>query len=501
MVPRTLLLVLGVLLVLTQMVAQGESTISYISRGGDRGEERPARRTGRKIPPVTQISTLRAADLEARGVALPECETGAGQNFLEGRFGRLETPRGSRLFNREVVLVKFRNARHVAALRVEPLRELEAIRMLRERADVEFAELDSFEGRQFEPDDPLISSQWHHQTIGSFGAWNYSLGEPSVRIAIVDTPFQMNHPDLAAHTDEGWDVVNGVAIQSSNGIDHSTISAGMAAAVIGNQAGVAGASNCRILPININGAISEMYDAVIWAADHNVRVVNISWTGADSETLDAAGAYLKTKARGILVMSGVNGSGFLDYPNHPNIHCVSMTDAADNARSRFGNHIDFAAPGWEIFSTTTNSGYATATGTSYATPLFSGVLATLLSINPTLGPDEVVELVKGSALDLGSPGWDQFYGHGRIDFGAAAAAANATRPVISDFRLVNGMAVMRVANPSQLSFSLWRTAAAEGRSWDPVRNTIFSTNGAIVTLTDPSPGAAMHYYRVEAQLQ
>src|SRR5678815_5575140 len=119
---------------------------------------------------------------------------------------RADSVKGGRLFNREVVLVKFRNVRHVAALRVEPFRELDAIEALRERDDVEFAELDSFESREFQPEDPLISNQWHHQAIGSFAAWNYSLGEPSIRIAIVDTPFQMNHPDLAAHTDTGWDI-------------------------------------------------------------------------------------------------------------------------------------------------------------------------------------------------------------------------------------------------------------------------------------------------------
>lgn len=459
----------------------------------------PLKRPGRKVPTVTQFSRLRDHDLAANAIALPEADTLASDNFFQSRFGRVETPNGARLFNREVVLVKFRNARHVAALRVEPLRELDAIKALRERDDVEFAELDSFESRQFEPDDPLVSNQWHHQLIGSYQAWTYSLGDPSIRIAIVDTPFQMDHPDLAAHIDAGWDVVNGVAIQSSAGIDHSTIAAGLAAAAIGNGTGIAGASNCRILPINIDGAISEMYDAIIWAADHDVRVVNISWTGGDSDTLNAAGAYLKAKARGILAMPGVNGSGFLDYTNQPDIYCISMTDAADNMRSRFGNHIDFAAPGWEIFSTTTNSSYVTGTGTSYATPLFCGVVATLFSINPALGADDVIEILKSSAMDLGSPGWDQFYGYGRINFAGAAAAANESRPTISNLQLTNGTAVITVANPWQLSLKLWKTSAIGTLQWDPVVNTILATNADPVTVTDSTPGGLINFYRVEAQ--
>jgi subtilisin family serine protease len=242
-----------------------------------------------------------------------------------------------------------------------------------------------------------------------------------------------------------------------------------------------------------------MYDAVIWAADHGVRVVNISWTGGDSDTLNAAGAYLKTKARGILAMPGDNGSGFLDYSNQPNIYCISMTDAADNMRSRFGNHIDFAAPGWEIFSTTTNSSYVTGTGTSYATPLFCGVVATLFSVNPALGPDDVIEILKSSAVDLGSPGWDQYYGYGRINFAGAAAAVNASRPIISNLQLVNGAAVLTVSNPWQLSLKLWKTSEINAPQWESVVNTISSTNADAVTLADPRPGDLMNFYQVEAR--
>lgn len=459
----------------------------------------PVKLHGRKIPTLTLFSKLGDRELTVGAVPLPEADTLAGRNFFEGRFGRVETESDARLFNPEIILVKFRNARHVAALRVEPLRELDGLRAVRQRSDVEFAELDSYGQRQFSPNDALLSNQWHHAVIGSFQAWDHSLGEPFVRVAIVDTPFQMDHSDLTAHTDAGWDVVNGLAITSASGIDHSTLGAGMAAAVIGNQIGVAGACNCRILPININGAISEMYDAVIWAADHGVRVVNISWTGADSDTLNVAGRYLKATARGILAMPGVNGTGFLDYTNQPDIYCISMTDAADNQRSRFGNHIDFAAPGWAIYSTVTNGGYTFGSGTSYSTPLFCGVVAALFSINPTLSPDEVIELLKTSAADLGPPGWDQYYGWGRINFGAAAAA-DASRPVITSLRLSNGTADVTVTNQPALSFALWKTPALGAATWGIVTNVVLSTNAGVLTLTDPAPGTGGSFYRVEARV-
>ncbi|MGZ8899797.1 MAG: S8 family peptidase [Limisphaerales bacterium] len=473
--------------------------------GSKMGDGSQTRREGRRVPEVVAAAELGKAGLAVKAVPLVEAEMLRGARFAARKFGRVETERGPRWFHSVVVLVKFREAKHVAALVVERQGEVEAVRALRSRKDVVFAELDFIQERQFSPNDPMLLNQWHHGVIGSFAAWGYSLGEPSVRVAIVDTPFQMDHPDLAAHTDAGWDVVNGTEITfgsaMSAGIEHSTLSAGMTAAVIGNGVGAAGASNCRILPININGSISEMYAAIVWAADNGVRVVNISWTGADSESLNAAGAYLKEKTRGVLVMPGVNGSGFLNYTNQPNIYCVSMTDAADNVRSRFGNHIDFAAPGWEIFSTTTNSGYAFGTGTSFSAPLFCGVVATLFTINPTMDVEAAIKLLKDTAMDLGAPGWDQFYGHGRIDFGAAAAAADASRPRITEFQISDGRALVTVSNAADLDVLLWRSSTVNASSWEAVPDVSSSVDGGLLTLVDPNPAENQKYYRVEVRLR
>jgi hypothetical protein len=450
----------------------------------------------RKVPEVIRMDQIASEEVVRRAIPLAVADTRAGLHFFERRFGSFFADGRENLFNPEIVLIKFRDERQVRVLRVEPTQEFEAVAALRKFKDIEFAELDTFEQRQFVPSDALLSNQWHHAVIGSYVAWQHGLGDGSVRIAIVDTPFQMNHPDLAAHTDPGWDVVNELPITASTGIEHSTITAGMAAAVIGNGVGVAGASNCRLVPMNINGAISEMAQAIHWAADHGIRIVNISWTGANSDTLNAEGEYLKTTARGLLVMAGVNGTGFLNYPNQPNIYCISMTDAADNMRSRNGDHIDFAAPGWDVYSTTTGSSYRTDSGTSYSTPLFCGMAGLLMSMNPTLNANEIIQLFKDSARDFGAPGWDQFFGWGRIDFAAAAAAAQATRPRIASIRSVQQKPMLAIPFQSGRVFELWKSAQLESPAWLRVTNAILSTNGATVTLTDPAPTADRGFYRV-----
>jgi subtilisin family serine protease len=460
----------------------------------------PCNIPGRRIPEVTIFSDLSAVSLADRAVPLPQANTLAQVNFQQRRFGRVATEQGSvSFFNPEIVLVKFRGQPLVSALRVEPLREWDAVQALRERADVEFAELDTFERRQFTPNDTQLASQWHHQVIGSFQAWNYGLGQATVCVAIVDSPFQMDHPDLAANTISGWDVDDDQAVISSSGIAHSTLCAGMAAAVINNGIGVAGAANCQILPININGAISEMYDATLWAATNGVRVVNISWSGGTNAVLEAAGLFLKTNASGILVMSAVDGTGLLNGPNQPDVYCVSMTDAADNFQeTMYGPYIDFAAPGYEIYSTTTGGSYATASGCSFAAPLVAGVVAWIFGLNPTLEPDDVIGILTNTAVELGPPGWNEYYGWGRVDFGAAAEAAAATRPNISSVQWSTNAVVVTANFRAGLNYSLWRAAQLTPPMWTQATNILLATNGGSIVLTDSSPLPTQAFYLVQA---
>jgi hypothetical protein len=440
--------------------------------------------------------------LRSKAVPLPQANTREDRFHRPRHLGRaLYSDGHARFFLPEIVLVKFKEATHVATLRVEPLQELEALKAMGKRQDVQFAELNLLQERQFVPNDPELATQWHHALLGSSQAWSISMGSSAIQIAIVDTPFQMDHPDLAANTAPGYSVITHEPITESPGIEHSTFSAGMAAAVVHNALGVAGAGNCRLLPIHINGFTDEMYDAIVWAADHGIRVVNISWSGADSPSLNEAGLYLKERARGVLAMSGLNGSGSLNLPNQPHIYAISMTDAADNPQSSSGPHIDFAAPGFNVYSTTTASIYMAGTGTSYSTPLFAGIVAVLLSINPTLSSDEVIELLKTTADDKGQPGWDPFFGWGRIHFGRAAVLAQATLPRVTSMLRERGeLFISSLARPG-IEYSLWAASTLNPPDWAellPVRRTM---NGGDVTFRFPEPESEAVFYRIGAQVE
>ena len=370
-----------------------------------------------------RLTDFERPNLAQLGISLPElCRSRRQVRILRAAVSTSE------------VLVKFRHRSNVLAFEVNTAEVADAVAGAKARHDVEFAEPNRRLQRQFVPSDPLLGSQWQHDKIGSSNAWNWGTGSALVKIAIVDAPFNLAHPDLAANAEPGWDVVNDVSVTAGTD-DHATMSAGMAAGVLDNGTGIAGAGNCRLVPVNNAYADfttdTAMMDAAIrWAADHGIRVVNLSWDGAYSPTLNLAAEYHRTLTDGVVVMAGVNGLGYLGYTNQPYIVAVSMTDQSDALQSHYGSHIDFAAPGWQVFSTTAN-GYAAHSGTSYAAPLVAGIFAALFLIKSSLTADEAINVLKATAVDLGPAGRDDFFGWGRVDYGAAAwltAAAAGTVP-------------------------------------------------------------------------
>jgi len=451
----------------------------------------------RREPPLVSAGELSRPDLASQAVPLPEARFSPHEHLSAARPS----------FRAGVALVKFSDAAYVSALRVEPDSETAAVSILSDRPDVAFSELDRLMSRQFTPNDPSLTQQWHHTTINSTQAWDIAAGGASVRIGIVDYVFQMDHPDLAANTDNGWDVVNETVVYPSQipGFypydDHSTLSAGLAAGVLNNGVGISGAGNCRVLPIRIDGYISEMYDAIVWAASNHVRVVNISWDGADSSTLNDAGQILRQEIDGILLMAGVNGTGYLGYPDHPYITCISMTDTSDALKSRYGPHIDFAAPGWDVYGTTTPSTYGSDSGTSFSTPLMSGIVAALLAIDPSLSAADVLTVLENTSVDLASPGKDLFFGWGRVDFYAASWLAAAMTPSnkppfsISQIERTNTAIEVSAEYHRGLSHQMLRTDDLVSGVWTQTVATVV-TNDAVITLRDETPPVGPAFYRL-----
>lgn len=278
------------------------------------------------------------------------------------------------------------------------------------------------DGLRSAPDDPIFPLQWHHAVLGTAAAWDVVDGA-GVTVAIVDSGVACDHPDLRARCVPGWDFVDGDAAPD-DAVGTGTAMAGIVAATAGNGEGVAGlAPGAAIMPLRVVDAgggvdVDALAGAVTWAADHGAQVVVVGVAGrhADDALRDAvAGAV----ARGVTLVASLGGEDANErlFPAaYPGVIGVGVTDR-DDARvpvTSFGDTVDVAAPGVDILSTTPDGGYFGHDGAHAAAAVAAGVAALLKAQRPDRPPMVVEELLRVSATDLGAPGWDPYFGAGRI---------------------------------------------------------------------------------------
>jgi subtilisin family serine protease len=316
--------------------------------------------------------------------------------------------------------------------------------MVQATGAVDFAEADERVPAAKLPNDPAYDIQWHHRTIGSPAAWDVTTGSTAIKVVVCDSGVETKHPDLARNLSlPGYDV----ATRSTNVSPHTyhgTMVAGVIGAIGNNGLLVTGeAWQARIVPVRItedSGGLayySDMAECVTWAADHGAKVVNLSYRGGPSRTLDAAAKRLRARGGLLFVASGNDGCRLGSgtgacterVPDFASFLLVGATDKQDR-RARFSNYgkaIDLVAPGVEIATTYIGGRHALGDGTSFAAPLAAGVAALIYSVKPNFTPAQVEDILRASALDLGRAGRDAFYGYGRIDAGRALALARARR--------------------------------------------------------------------------
>lgn len=277
------------------------------------------------------------------------------------------------------------------------------------------------------PNDPLFDRQWHHAAIGSATAWEWSRGD-GVIVAVVDSGVSCDVPDLAGRCVAGVDFVNDDA-DPSDDQGHGTFVAGVIAAAVHNRAGGAGvAGEARVMPLKAlgasgSGAMSDIAAAVVHAADHGARVVNLSLGGFyRSQALADAVAYARGRGVVVVAAAGSEATSNPTYPAaYPGVIAVAATTPSD-ARAAFSNGgawIDIAAPGAGILSATRGGGYQAWSGTSLSSAVVAGAAALLAGQDPGRDPDAVERLMLATASDTGTPGWDPSFGAGRLDAGAA----------------------------------------------------------------------------------
>ncbi len=314
-------------------------------------------------------------------------------------------------------------------------------------------ERDYMAGTADDPSDPLFATQWGLPRTAVPLAWPLSTGSPDVKVAVLDTGVEFGHPDLAGQLVGGYDFINDDA-DPSDDHGHGTRMTGIIAALYNNAMGVAGiAPDTAVIPVKVldsqgYGPYSAVASGITFAVDQGARVINLSLVGAaPSSLLQDAVDYATANGVVTVAAAGNYGSGTPVYPAaSEGAVAVSATDASDQRPyfSNYGAWISLAAPGVDVVTTTLGGTYSASTGTSPAAAFGSGVFALLLAAEPTLSRQEAIARVEAGATDLGSGGWDPYFGWGRVDAYAAltgetgAPRPDETNPTVSLLSPANG---------------------------------------------------------------
>jgi subtilisin family serine protease len=314
-----------------------------------------------------------------------------------------------------------------------------------------FIEKDFIARANATPNDPYFSSQWHLSQIAAPSAWDISTGLSSITVAVIDSGAQPDHPDLASKLVAGWNFLTGTS-NTSDVLSHGTGTAGTIAAASNNGTGVAGVAWANpIMPlvaVDSTGyaSYSNIANAITYAADHGVRVINISISGSSSSSaLQNAVNYAWNKGSVVVAAAGNSSSSSPNYPAAcDNVVSVSATDSNDSLASfsNYGSWIDLAAPGVSVTTLTTGSGYSSRSGTSFSAPIVAGVAALVLSVKPTLSASSLVSLLEQNADNVGS---STYFGYGRVNayraVSAARGAISVPAPVVSISSPGNGTTI------------------------------------------------------------
>ncbi len=293
------------------------------------------------------------------------------------------------------------------------------------------------------PSDTDYPVQWQHPVIESPAAWDLWRGSASITLAFVDTGIDLTHPDLAALRLPGFNSVTDLPETAGGDISainpHGTAVAGTACAIGNNALGVCGTVwNVPFMMVRTSddpggGAyISDLTQGARWAIENGARSASVSYSGITNSSIQTSGTYIKSIG-GLLVWAAGNNGALFDPFDWTDVIIVGATNSGDGRAgfSNYGQCIDVVAPGEGVYTTTVGGGTGPASGTSFAAPMANGIIGLIWSANPALTPAQVETILFSSCTDLGTPGEDDTFGHGRINARRAAelALASSTTPL------------------------------------------------------------------------
>ena len=312
------------------------------------------------------------------------------------------------------------------------------------------------EVEQYEPSDPGFDTgeasrkDWGYHAINAFEAWGMERGNEDVLVAIIDTDFDVDHPEFAGSRISAYNIATGEwgLEPTPDGNAHGSHVAATAIGAIDNDAGVAGTCpQCSALLIDAGGGVgrfaqTDLIEAMELAMNEGADVVNLSLglsmpPGMDPEVvkrMTRGNERIRQRIIGHLESNGVvvvrsagndNVIASVDPGNRVDESFVVGAFNPQGAPASFTNHgevVDLGAPGQGIYSAETG-GHGFKNGTSMAAPFVAGAVGLLRSVDAELTPKEIRELLVRAAQPAPNEDPDRPIGQ-MLDLAAAVRAAS-----------------------------------------------------------------------------
>lgn len=270
------------------------------------------------------------------------------------------------------------------------------------------------------------NQNWHYNMIKAPEAWAITNGSSSVKVAVLDTGIDHNHPSLAnfVNTNLGRSFVGGNTMDVQG---HGTHVAGTIASY-GSVSGVM--QSATLIPVKVldnsgSGSLYGITQGILYAADIDADVINMSLGGGGyNQSMDEAVQTAVAQGTIVVAATGNDGASSISYPAAYSSVIAVGSVTSNRTRSSFSNYgsgLEVMAPGSNIYSTYPNSRYTSLSGTSMATPHVAGVAGLIRAANPDISVAQARQILRDTAQAAGS--FTQ-YGYGIVDAHAAVVAAS-----------------------------------------------------------------------------
>lgn len=293
--------------------------------------------------------------------------------------------------------------------------------------------------------------------INASGAWDITHGNSNIVIGISDQNFNINHEEL---------VGKAVYYDASN-ISTPTHGTSVAIVAAGNTDNNIGKSS---IGFNSSLALYQMsYNEILAASYAGIDIINISWTSGCFYNQYSQDVVDEAYNNGSFILAAAgNGTtcGSADqfvYPSaHNNVFSVTSIGFNDSHEQITGDPlsthqhnvtVDMSAPGYNVAISPAPGWYLTSSGTSFATPLVSGIVALMLDVNPCLNNLDIEYILKNSAdnIDNLNLSYAGKIGAGRVN--AAAAVLMASSFISTSIQTNADVTGSCIANSSSISIN------------------------------------------------